>query len=51
MIAMEYQDYLEIIKNLQNLKNKENVDQSLNALEKVMDKVRRENQTMNDGRD
>ena len=51
MIAIQYQDYLDIVKNLQNVKNKKNVDQSLNSLERIMNKVRRENQTMNDGRD
>lgn len=51
MIAIQYQDYLDIVKNLQNIKNKKNVDQSLNSLERIMNKVKRENQTMNDGRD
>ena len=51
MIVIQYQDYLDMIKNLQNLKNKENVDQSLNSLERIMNKIRYENQTMNDGRD
>ena len=51
MIAIQYQDYLDIVKNLQNVKNKKNVDQSLNSLERIMNKVKRENQTMNDGRD
>ena len=51
MIAIQYQDYLDIVKNLQNVKNKKNVDQSLNSLERIMNKIKRENQTMNDGRD
>jgi hypothetical protein len=51
MIAIEYDDYLEIVKNLQKLKNKEEVDSSLNKLENLVNKIRINNATINDGRD
>jgi hypothetical protein len=51
MIAIEYDDYLEIVKNLQKIKNKEDVDLSLNRIDILINKIRINNSTMNDGRD
>lgn len=51
MIAIEYDDYLEIVRSLEKLKNKEDIDNTLNSLDKVIDKIRTANRTMNDGRD
>lgn len=51
MIAIEYDDYLEIVKGLEKLKSREDVDLTLNKLDKVIDKIRTANRTMNDGRD
>lgn len=51
MIAIEYDDYLEIVKGLEKLKNREDIDLTLNKLDKVIDKIRTDNRTMNDGRD
>lgn len=51
MIAIEYDDYLEIVRNLQKIKNRDDVDVCLNKLDKIIDKIRIENRTMNDGRD
>lgn len=51
MIAIEYDDYLEIVRSLEKLKNKEDIDNTLNSLDKVIDKIRTANLTMNDGRD
>jgi antitoxin component HigA of HigAB toxin-antitoxin module len=51
MIVIEYDDYLEIVKNLKKIKNKEEVDLALNKIENLFDKIRINNSTMNDGRD
>ena len=51
MIAIEYDDYLEIVKNLQKIKNNEDVDISLNKIDTLINKIRINNHTMNDGRD
>lgn len=51
MITIEYDDYLEIVRNLKKIKSKENIDFAINKLEKIIDKIRMTNRSMNDGRD
>lgn len=52
MIHIEYDDYLKLINNLQKLKNKEDeAEKTLNEIDNLIFKIRKENATMNDGRD
>ena len=51
MIAIEYDDYLQIVQNLEKIKKREDMESSLNKLDNLLDKVRMANRTMNDGRD
>ena len=51
MIALEYDDYLQIVQNLEKIKKREDMESSLNKLDNLLDKVRMANRTMNDGRD
>ena len=51
MIHIQYDDYLKLIDNLQKLRNKEEVEKSLDTLDSLIHKIRKDNANLNDGRD